>query len=277
MLADEWLWLVHLCNNAICIPLFSWVGKDPNGQLHKEPGHLIESFGWDNPLLMEFCWRRRSYSILVISRWNCCHNIRNQRHRLQNIHPLMVQNGAMTSDSVTGNCLLHGGNKSFEWARVRIFGGQGIGFITLCKCCTFGGNWWREQSPKTTGRYSLDEMYKSVVEKLRSEGVVLRNGRKVSKTSKPLYHSVANAHKNWSSNQAAWLEGEEGKEKAANKARKELSQMTEQCPKNILDPVSSRWQTTESNAKSLVKHLPSAYFFCVAIIQSKTSKATVPS
>ncbi len=76
---------------------------------------------------------KKELSILVIY-------IRNQRHRLQNIHPLMVQNGAMTSDRVTGNCLLHGGNKSFEWARVRIFGGQGIGFRTFCKCCTFGGN-----------------------------------------------------------------------------------------------------------------------------------------
>lgn len=48
--------------------------------------------------------------------------------------------------------------------------------------------------------------------------------------------------------------------------------MTEQCPKNILDPVFSRWQTTEASARSLAKHLPSAYFFCVAIIQSKKSK-----
>jgi len=70
-------------------------------------GHLIESFGWESPGPGVCCWSFAGEEGAILFWWYpgetvvIIHNIRNQRHRLQNIHPLMVKNGAITSDSVT--------------------------------------------------------------------------------------------------------------------------------------------------------------------------------
>ncbi len=89
--------------------------------------------------------------------------------------------------------------------------------------------------------YSLDEMHKSVVEKFQTGCNAWRRGRRTTRNGRE-------THKSKSSYQAHDLEG---KEKAA-KARKSYHRWQNSVQKVILDPVFSRWQTTESSAKSAI-------------------------
>ena len=157
------------------IQVFSWVGKDPSGHLRIK-NHVISSNhsggtaqeSADGLLLAkkELCYfDDPGETVGIISATSDTGG----GGAIQNSHPLMVQNGAMTSDSVRGNCLLHGGNKSFEWSCVRVFGGQGIGFRTLWQMLYVWRQLMKRAKSENNGKV-LDEMYKCVVEKLRTEG-----------------------------------------------------------------------------------------------------------
>ncbi len=185
---------------------------------------------------------------------------------IQHIHPKMITNGAMTSDSVTGNCLLHGVNKAFEWAAVRVFGAQGIGYRTLWQMLYV----WRllmKRSKSDNDGINLDEMWKAVVQKLRTEG---DDWQTEAKQNFPqAFHKWLKDIKDLED--AIIRHDSEGKEEEAAKAREKLSKMIEQRQKGKKDPVFSRWQTIEDSAYSLADNLPPTYFFCVAVIQSKKS------
>jgi hypothetical protein len=48
--------------------------------------------------------------------------------------------------------------------------------------------------------------------------------------------------------------------------------MTTEYPKNIRDPVFSRWQTTDACARPFLRFFVINYFFCVAVVNNKKSK-----
>ena len=185
---------------------------------------------------------------------------------VQNLITEVKKLGVMSKECSFANCLLHGMNKPMENACLTVFGKPGMGnrscWQLLYLWALFGKRMKLDSDPKR-----LDQMWAEVVKKIRDTN---SQWYKLAEQCFPqLLNGFLDEVKTLET-RVAELAAEGNTEEAA-KAEKELLTMTTEYPKNIRDPVFSRWQTTDACARPFLRFFPVIYFFCVATVKSKKS------
>uniref|UniRef100_A0A7S2PCR3 Uncharacterized protein n=1 Tax=Skeletonema marinoi TaxID=267567 RepID=A0A7S2PCR3_9STRA len=174
----------------------------------------------------------------------------------------------MSQDCAFANCLLHGLNKPMENACVAVFGKQGIGYRT-CWQLLYLWSLLRKRAKLDSDVKHLNEMWVEVVKKVRDAN---SQWRKLAEQCMPqLLKEFLDEIKTLEARIEELIAAGETEE--AMKAKDKLLKMTTEYPKNIRDPVFSRWQTTDACARPFLRFFVVNYFFCVAIVNSKSSKS----
>ena len=174
----------------------------------------------------------------------------------------------MAQECAFGNCLLHGLNKPMENACIAVFGKQGIGHRT-CWQLLYLWTLLRKRVKLESDVKHLNQMWAEVVKKVRDTN---SQWRKLAEECMPqLLNEFLDEIKTLEERIVEL--NTTGDTEDAKKAQEELLKMTTEYPKNIRDPVFSRWQTTDACARPFLRFFVVNYFFCVAIVKSKSSQS----
>ena len=187
---------------------------------------------------------------------------------VQNLITEVKKLHVMSQDCAFANCLLHGLNKPTENASVAVFGKQGIGHRT-CWQLLYLWSLLRKRAKLDSDVKHLNEMWAEVVKKVRDAN---SQWRKLAEQCMPqLLKEFLDEIKTLEARIEELNTAEDTEE--AKKAKEKLLKITTEYPKNIRDPVFSRWQTTDACARPFLRFFVVNYFFCVAIVKSKSSKS----
>ena len=171
----------------------------------------------------------------------------------QHIHPVLIRDKTMPTDSRMVNCDMHGIMKPLEIACIETFGKQGIGHRTPFQMVWLFCSILKKVKTEYTRR-GLNEMWARVIDKLRND---------------PKYQKAALENCKYSYEQFMTLleELESGSDENLDKAIKIVTE----APANTQDPVFSRWGTVMAAVEMFVNHWVVIYFFGQALKEQSKS------
>lgn len=177
---------------------------------------------------------------------------------VQHLLPALVRLGVVDPKAVKINCIMHALNKCIECAGQDTFGLQGRGRRTPFQLLFVFNQLWKvikeEGGGKSKGTKYLDEMYAQSVNKLQ-------NDSEWQKEAKENMHQ----HYQLFLNEIQKLEDLED-----DSGIDDLVKYLTETPKNIQDPVFSRWRTVMSTANVVTSYWTQIYFVAVAVMQNST-------
>ena len=171
---------------------------------------------------------------------------------VQRLHPALIQNGSMDANSIKLACHMHGLNKSLEIACIDSLGKQGIGHRTTWQMIYLFPLLLKNVR-KQFGSKNLDNMWAMTIHKLMNDSVWQREAS--AKCKQPFEELMTKMRKLEVSDFDA------------------LVALTTGAPKNIQDPVLSRWGSVLDTCDIFVEYYVLIYFFAIAVKQfSKPTK-----
>ena len=173
---------------------------------------------------------------------------------VQHLLPHLQRLGAVAIDCSKINCNLHALNKCLESSLQDVLGKQGIGRRTPFQLLFVFNQLWKRLKEEAGDKY-LDEIFALTMNELATNDVWKDEAeKKFPQAFRELMDKFAE------------LESEEDDDGIDGL----VSLLTER-PKNLQDPVFSRWQTILKLTKTVTEHWVVIYFVAVAVKQDTTS------
>ncbi|KAL7549953.1 hypothetical protein ACHAWF_013218, partial [Thalassiosira exigua] len=169
---------------------------------------------------------------------------------VQRLHRALIENGTMGEDSLKLACIMHGLNKSLEIACIDAIGKPGIGHRTAWQMLYLFPLLLKNVR-KQFGPKNLDSMWAMTINKLQNDAAWQNEAS--AKCKQPFEEFMAKLRKLEDTDLDAMVK------------------LTSEAPKNVQDPILSRWGTVVATTETFVDNYVLIYFFAIAVKQNTTS------